>query len=238
MRIKSAAILGLGLTDIVFQYSPALSAIAPLRRRIWPYLQGQGNPQHIALTFDDGPDPVFTPLVLRELERLEVRATFFMLGSLAERFPYLVKEVKDCGHEIALHGQWHRNHLLRSRKTIEYDTRRGFETLSTISGQRPTFYRPPYGVITRATLDACSALALRPVLWGSWGRDWRRESTPASILNDLKSRFQGGITLLLHDSDCTSYPGCTNATIGSLEQVVKLARDNHFEIGPLGSHGY
>lgn len=223
---------------VAFRYFPALSAIPSLRSQLFPHLLGKGRIDSLALTFDDGPDPASTPLILDELDRLGIYATFFLLGAMAEAFPYVAREVAARGHEIALHGQWHRNHLFRSARTISYDMERALETVSTATGVRPVYFRPPYGVLTRPTLYTSHRLSLTPVLWGAWGRDWRFGATPTSVLTDLRKGMTPGSTLLLHDSDCTSSPGSFRSTLGALEGLSALADSAGLALGPLRHHGF
>ncbi len=142
---------GVGLIEAGYRSFPALSSMPQLRRTMWPYFLGTGSSTSIALTFDDGPDPKSTPLFIEELSRLGVRATFFVLGEMAERYPYSLRELVAEGHEVALHGNWHRNHLFRSARSIRYDMERSYATVSEQVSAAPIFFRPPYGVITRGT---------------------------------------------------------------------------------------
>jgi peptidoglycan/xylan/chitin deacetylase (PgdA/CDA1 family) len=235
LKVGTAAV---GSLYLFTRYNPALSALPIVRRGPYHYLLGEGRSDHLALTFDDGPDPLSTPLLLNELDRLKLSATFFMLGTMAEANPTVVKEVVSAGHEVAVHGHWHRNHLFRSARTIRYDLERAFGTIGEISGEAPTYFRPPYGVATRPTLLTASVLALKAVLWGAWGRDWRRLATATSVLNDIKKDLRPGTTILLHDADCTSYPGSFRATLGALESLSTLCQENQLSLGPLRSHGF
>ena len=97
---------------VVAHAIPAVTTFGPLRNRVLPGLAAVGDLDHVALTFDDGPDPVATPLFLDVLAERRVTATFFLLGSMAERSPGLVREMSAAGHEIAVHG-WHHRSLLR-----------------------------------------------------------------------------------------------------------------------------
>ncbi|MGC8480828.1 MAG: polysaccharide deacetylase family protein [Acidimicrobiales bacterium] len=237
MKARKLA-LTYGVAALAYRSLPALAAINSIRRRAFRPLCGYGDPTHIALTFDDGPDPLSTPLVLRELDRLGVRATFFLLGSMVEVHPYLVGQIEQGGHEIGLHGQWHRNHLFRSSKTIHYDLERGLETLRQHATTPITHFRPPYGVATQATLHAARGLGLKVALWSTWGRDWRRAASPTSVYRDVLSALEGGGTILLHDADCTSAPGSFNATLGSLPMIARLCEEHSWQLGPLREHGF
>ena len=230
--------VGIVVAEGGYRSFPALSSLPPLRRSLWPYLLGTGSSTSVALTFDDGPDPKSTPLFIKELERLGVKATFFVLGEMAERYPYTLQELQNAGHEIALHGNWHRNHLFRSARSIRYDMERSYATVSEIALSAPIFFRPPYGVITRPTLATAAQLGLRTVLWGTWGRDWRKMTTPSSVMKDLKSNLEPGCTVLLHDSDCTSYPGSYRATLAALPELAEVCAQNNLRLVPLADHGF
>ncbi|HEY7177460.1 MAG TPA: polysaccharide deacetylase family protein, partial [Micromonosporaceae bacterium] len=91
---------------------PSLTTITPMRMRLFPRLSGVGRGNHVALTFDDGPDPEYTPAILAHLEQLGVHATFFLLGVQARRHPARAREIVAAGHEVAVHGYVHRS-LLR-----------------------------------------------------------------------------------------------------------------------------
>ncbi len=230
--------VGLATAESLYRSFPALNSIPQLRRSLWPQFLGTGSATTVALTFDDGPDPKSTPLILDKLDQLGVKATFFCLGEMVERYPYVLQDVHDRGHDIALHGNWHRNHLFRSAKSIRYDMERGFDTIRSTVSSEPVYFRPPYGVITRPTLSTAASLGLRTVLWGTWGRDWRSAATPASVLKDLKSNLEAGSTILLHDSDCTSAPGSFKSTLGALEPLHSLVGMNGWRMVPLSEHGF
>lgn len=216
---------------------PAATALGPLRRRVTPRLAGQGDPSHIALTFDDGPDPASTPAFLEALDSLGWKATFFMLGSMAEACPSLAAEVAAAGHDVALHGSAHRNHLRATPPWVHSDLAKGLDQVSVASGRRPEWFRPPYGVLSAATVRAADKASLRTVLWGSWGRDWRRRASPSSVLADLSKTLRGGSTVLLHDSDCTSAPQSWRSALGALEGLGELAHSLGLTVGPLSDHG-
>jgi len=236
VRWRTAGLVA-GGTALLAHAGPALTHHWWIARRTNPALCGIGASDHVALTFDDGPSPTGTPRILEELARLRVRATFFMLGSEVERYPWLARAVAAAGHEVALHGQWHRNHLTRSARAIRYDVDRSLEVVSATTGQRPRWLRPPYGVVSRGTRLAAHEAGLRLVLWSSWGRDWRAGATPTSVLADLTYRLSGGATLLLHDSDVTSAPGSPLAALEALEELVARVHAQGWRIGPLAEHG-
>ncbi|WP_250304782.1 MULTISPECIES: polysaccharide deacetylase family protein [unclassified Streptomyces] len=218
--------------------APVVSTFGPLRNRFMPRLSGQGRAGHAALTFDDGPDHLSTPHFLRLLDARRVHATFFLLGSMAVRSPALVREMTAAGHEIALHGWAHRPLLVRGPAATYDDLARAHDTVTGITGVPPRLFRPPYGVMTAGTYLACRRLGLTPVLWTTWGEDWRKRATPASVHDTVARDLRGGGTILLHDSDCTSATGSWRNTLGALPRILDTCHERGLEVGPLGEHGW
>jgi peptidoglycan/xylan/chitin deacetylase (PgdA/CDA1 family) len=217
--------------------APALSALAPLRRRYLPGLAGIGDQGHVALTFDDGPDARSTPAFLAALDEQRVTATFFLLGRMLAQAPGLGRELVAAGHEIALHGWGHRCLVARGPRGTREDLARGYDLIGELTGAPPRWYRPPYGVLTTAAVSTAGRLGLTPVLWTAWGMDWTARATPASVLATVRRDLAGGGTVLLHDSDCTSAPGSWRATLGSLAPLIEGIRAAGLSVGPLRDHG-
>jgi peptidoglycan/xylan/chitin deacetylase (PgdA/CDA1 family) len=216
---------------------PALTSIGPLRTRYAPDLAGLGDPGHVALTFDDGPHPESTPRFLEALDRLGVRATFFLTGRWAARVPGLVAEIAAAGHELATHGYEHRCLLLRGPESTYDDLARAREVTVAATGVPVRWFRPPYGVLTGPTLTAVKRLGLTPVLWTVWGVDWAAGATPESVHRTVLAGLSGGGTVLLHDSDITSTPGSWRATLDALPRIVESVRERGLRLGPLSAHG-
>ncbi|GIH16544.1 polysaccharide deacetylase family protein [Rugosimonospora africana] len=233
--LRTAAIAGSALAALYAL--PALASIGPLRNRLAPRLAGVGHPDHVALTFDDGPHPLSTPRFLAELERLDVRATFFLLGRWAARSPILAKEIVAAGHEVAVHGYEHRCLLARGAGATYDDLARARDVIADATGEQPRWFRPPYGVLTGAVLTSARRLGLSPVLWTAWGEDWTARATPDSVYRTVVADLAGGGTILLHDSDVTSVPGSWRATLGAVPRLVDTCRARGLRVGPLAEHG-
>lgn len=214
---------------------PAVTAVGPVRRLLWPRLAGVGLGNRIALTFDDGPDGASTPLFLRVLEQSRVRATFFLLGNMLDRDPCLGRELVSAGHEVGVHGWEHRNPLWQSPAATYTDIARTRDLVASVTGVLPVWYRPPYGVLTAAALLACRRLNLVPRLWTTWGRDWDSRS-PESIWQTITKDLDGGGTVLLHDSDCASAPGSWRGSLMVLPRLIEWADRQSLTIGTLGAH--
>jgi peptidoglycan/xylan/chitin deacetylase (PgdA/CDA1 family) len=216
---------------------PGVTALGPVRQRFFPRLSGLGRADHVALTFDDGPDPAWTPAFLEVLAKWQVRATFFMLGSMAAREPGLAAEVAGAGHEVAVHGWAHRYTVLRGPRAVADDLARATDAVAGATGVQPRLYRPPYGVLSAGALAAARRLGLTPVLWTCWGREWTPGSTPRSVFTTLTRHLAGGATVLLHDSDCTSPPGSAAAALGALPLLLEECAIRGLGAGPVAEHG-
>jgi len=217
--------------------APLTAWIRPLRLAAWPGLSGLGDADHVALTFDDGPDRVSTPLFLDLLAERGVRATFFLLGFMIERDPGLAGEIVAAGHEVAIHGYQHINLLRRTPGATRDDINRAHDLIGETSGQAPRFYRPPYGVLTTTAALTARDLGLPTVLWSTWGKDWELRATPETVHRTVARKLTGGGTILLHDSDCTSSPDSWRATIGALPRLLDDCEEAGLQVGPLSEHG-
>lgn len=217
--------------------APALGGVSPIGVRLTPTLVGVGRRGHVALTFDDGPDPESTPAFLNVLDDLGWKATFFMLGDMVRKAPGVAAEVAAAGHEVAVHGDVHGNMLRRTPRRTNDDIAAAYDAVATATGVRPAWFRPPFGIMSYASLRAAGRLGMRTVLWTTWGRDWRREATPQSVTADVLRRYVDGGTVLLHDSDCTSYPGSWRSALGALPRLADELSARGLVVGPVGDHG-
>ncbi|HLG66525.1 MAG TPA: polysaccharide deacetylase family protein, partial [Acidimicrobiales bacterium] len=152
----------------------------------------------VALTFDDGPDPVFTPKILDILDEHGVRATFFMVGSRATRYPDLVRRVAEQGHAIGSHSATHPDMWTLSayQAVVEYVT--GRRMLESILGRPVRLLRPPKSSIVPTQAIAMRALPVDPWLWSIDPRDWEPGATATSIVEAV-GRPSDGDVIVLHD---------------------------------------
>jgi len=217
--------------------APALGGVSPVGVRFTPSLVGVGRKGHVALTFDDGPDPESTPHFLDELDTLGWRATFFMLGEMTRHDPGVARAVAERGHEIGVHGDVHGNMLRRTPRHTSDDIRRAYASVVAATGVEPRWFRPPFGISSYASMRVARELGMSTVLWTTWGRDWRREATPDSVFADVTRRYVDGGTVLLHDSDCTSYPGSWRSALGALPRLADEFATRGLTVGPVGDHG-
>ena len=160
-----------------------------------------------------------------------------MLGTLARQSPSLVADVVAAGHEVAVHGDEHRNMLRRTPWGARDDIRRATDTIAQLTGNEPTWFRPPFGVLSLGALRGAQRAGLTTVLWTTWGRDWRKEATPSTVVADVLRRYVAGGTVLLHDADRHSYPGCWHSALDALAPLADAFAARDLTVGPLSDHG-
>jgi peptidoglycan/xylan/chitin deacetylase (PgdA/CDA1 family) len=224
----------LGLAAVLGHAVPAAAWLTTLRPQLAPGLTGLGATDRLALTFDDGPDPRHTPAFLAELDRFGWRATFFVLGQQVRRHPSLVAEIAAAGHELAVHGEDHRDPLRRFGPALAGELGRVRDTLTGIAGESPRWYRPAYGRLAGSALAAARTAGLRPVLWSAAGHDWGPAATGPAVLARLtRGRLVGG-TVLLHDSAVAG--ARPDAALAALPLLAEQLADAHVAVVPLAEH--
>jgi peptidoglycan/xylan/chitin deacetylase (PgdA/CDA1 family) len=219
------------------QAGPAVAALGTFCPSLCPALAGRGLAGHVAVTFDDGPDPAATPRFLETLAARGVRATFFMLGAAVARAPGLAAEVAAAGHEIGVHGWTHRPLLRSGLRATRDDLARARDRVAEATGTVPWLFRPAYGILTGSALVSARALRLTPVLWTAWGREWRPGATTGMVLATLAAGLDGGGTVLLHDSDRYAPAGSWRAALGAVAPLLDQCARSGWQAGPLGQHG-
>lgn len=177
----------------------------------------------IALTIDDGPDPLVTPQVLDLLDRYAVRATFFCVGEKAAQHPELCRDIVRRGHAVENHSQHHRHHFsVMGLGGMMRELQAAQDTLYTITGQRPLFFRAPAGLRNPFLEPVLSRLGLRLATWSARGFDTRvgdARRVKAKLLQGLKA----GAILLLHDGNAARTTNGVPVILEVLPEVLDAA---------------
>ena len=182
-------------------------------------------PAPVALTFDDGPDPIWTPLVLDALARARVRATFFVVAPRAARYPSLITSMRERGHDVAFHCVEHVRHDAMTPSEIEADVESGLLGL----GRSVHYWRAPWGLITPATEEVANKHRLRLVGWTADTEDWRG-GTPEEMLASIRGGILPDAIVLMHDGigPGARRDGCA-ATVDLVRLLVALVRSHGLE---------
>jgi peptidoglycan-N-acetylglucosamine deacetylase len=181
------------------------------------------SPAPVALTFDDGPDPVWTPLVLDALANAGARATFFVVAPRATRYPSLISSMREKGHDVAFHCSEHVRHDAMTRREIEADVESGLLAL----GRSVRYWRSPWGLITLPTEEVANKHRLGLVGWTADTEDWRG-GAPEDLLASITGKISPGAIILMHDG---VGPGATrDGCSGTVDFIGPL-------VALLGSHG-
>jgi peptidoglycan-N-acetylglucosamine deacetylase len=180
-------------------------------------------PRALSFTFDDGPDPTWTPRILQQLQRCDVAATFFVVGERVLIQPGLAHEVLAAGHDIQLHCHRHIRHTKLSEAELQYDSESALAALESV-GVRPRLWRAPWGVCTEATHRVADRLGLQLVRWSIDTHDWRGDE-PQTMLDRARSQLANGGPVLMHDAlgPGARRAGCQN-TLALLPALAAAAR--------------
>ena len=187
-----------------------------------------------ALTFDDGPDPECTTAVLDALDAAgDVRATFFMLGQQLLAHHAIARDVAARGHEIALHGFEHADHSRLEPSDARSELERALWAFDVILGHRPRWFRPPFGRLGEASLEACEELGLDVVYWSAAGKDWLGLDAE-QIAANVTARLTSGTIVLLHDSPRFADRAHAGATATAIGRIALAARERALDLRPIG----
>lgn len=208
----------LGRARRALEAAPWFRAIPPRRLKdLAP--AGTLDPRALALTFDDGPDPRWTPAVLRLLGKADASATFFVCGRAARRHPQLVRAAADEGHGVGGHTWDHVRIDGLGAAGWRREVDETHELLEDLLGRPVRYFRPPWGVLSLSALARLHRRGLAAVLWSVWGEDTSHRD-PAHVAALTCAGLEPGAIVLLHDA-------CGNL----LAPGGSLPRDAHADRG-------
>lgn len=182
------------------------------------------NPQHLALTYDDGPNDVHTERLLEVLARHEVKATFFLIGRFVAARPQIARAIADAGHLLANHTETHPNLLFLSRSQLRRQLLDCSKAVADATGVETRYFRPPFGARRPAVLQVARELGLEPVMWSVTCYDWHKQATADSVLSHarkgIESSHSRGHIVLLHDGSHTNLGQDRSHTVEATERLI------------------
>jgi peptidoglycan/xylan/chitin deacetylase (PgdA/CDA1 family) len=227
-------------TNVHLEFSSGVGARLYRVMHDLPTQNRSGRPRLIALTFDDGPYPVYTPMLLDVLRDLNVPATFFLIGADAQQWPELTRRIEADGNEIADHTYTHPNLDQESADQVRSEILEGRDALWALSHDPAvrTLMRPPHGRYTERTLRIAQALGYSVVLWTDDSGDWRTITVPR-LQRHLLAYATAPEIVLMHSGKLATIEalpyvverfkraGYTFVTVGRLLRLVHIDELNH-----------
>ncbi len=189
----------------------------------YPLFNGNTHIPEIALTFDDGPSPFYTPQVLAILQQYRVKATFFDVGYLVADYPNIVRQEHNNGNIVANHSWSHPVLTYLSAQAIQSQLTSTTNIIQATIGVRPTFFRPPYGAINNTVLAQARNLRYTTVLWDESAADWNLPGVNVIVSRTLYYARNGAI-LLLHDGG-----GNRAQTVAALPIIIATLKSRGFK---------
>ena len=186
----------------------------------------------LALTFDDGPNPKWTPRLLDALGRHDVKATFFMLGSRAQTEPELVRRVAAEGHLIGNHSWSHPNLAVTAAGRVREELARTSDVVEQITGERVRYFRPPFGARRPVVFRIARSMGLRVVTWNAMTSDWSEPSADRiaeqlTVKIDRLGRRGRAANIVLHDGGHLAQGVDRGASVAAAEMLVERFKRTH-----------
>jgi len=168
-----------------------------------------GNTPRVYFTFDDGPNPHNTKVLLQHLAHHQIKASFFLTGDKAFKYPELVEEIKSQGHAVCSHGWYHRTYRMTPLSHANEQLFRSLKLLET------NYYRPPYGKIDPFSLYRLRKAGVKTILWNVDPKDYDPQETQETMIIRLSKRIRPGDIILLHDN-----PQNIDYTLKSIDHII------------------
>lgn len=210
----------------------AFAAMWPGSQIFGRTLIAPARPGEIALTFDDGPNPAWTPRLLELLARHDVKATFFLVGRFASEQSVLVRYIANGGHAIGNHSWTHPNLARTPAARVREELRNTRDVLEQITGKPAKLFRPPYGARRPFVLRTARALGMTPVMWNVMTNDWE-ESSPERIAERLAAKIEAltrrgrAANIVLHDGGHRMLGANRGPSVKAAEILIERFRSTH-----------
>lgn len=207
---------------------PKPMTLADLRAKYpsWFVISGPGDRREVALTFDDAPDDVFTPMVLDVLKREGVKATFFCVGNRIEKHPDVMRRIVAEGHVVGNHSYSHANLPKLSDEKFREEIRKTDELIRKFTGYTPSFVRAPYGNITEEQIKWLASQKRKIVGWNVDSLDWKSLSRD-EVATNILAHVKPGAIILQHSAGGVGED--LTGTVEALPEVIRKLRADGVE---------
>lgn len=210
----------------------AYAALWPGSQIFGKTLTAPRRPGELALTFDDGPNPAWTPQLLDSLAKHDVRATFFMVGGFAQSEPALVRRIAAAGHLIGNHSWSHPNLALTAAGDVTEELTRTSQTLEQLTGTPVKYFRPPFGARRPYVLQTARRLGMVPVTWNAITTDWSEPSTDAIAGRLMRTiarleRRGWATNIVLHDGGHRGLGANRGPSVAAAGQLLARYKESH-----------
>jgi peptidoglycan/xylan/chitin deacetylase (PgdA/CDA1 family) len=228
LTVGAGAIAGLGLAAGGWAYASRW----PASRIFGDALTAPARPGEIALTFDDGPNPQWTPKLLDALASHKVHATFFLLGGFAQAQPDLIRRIAAEGHLIGNHSWSHPDLSRTSARNVREELVRTSQTLEQMVGAPVRYFRPPFGARRPAVFRIARELKLTPVLWNAMTNDWSEHAADRITMRLTQkigrlTRTGRAVNIVLHDGGHRALSSNREPSITAAEQLIVRYKQTH-----------
>ncbi|WP_018756258.1 polysaccharide deacetylase family protein [Paenibacillus terrigena] len=190
-------------------------------------LHGPTAPRRIALTFDDVPDDYFTPLILDTLKKLDIKATFFVVGNRAESHPEIVQRMINEGHVLGNHSYTHANLPKIADAAFQNEVLKTEHIIKKITGKTMLFIRPPYGNVSEDQIKWLASKHMKIINWNVDSLDWKGLSAD-QVRDNIMSHITSGAIVLQHGAGGVGED--LTGTIEALPSMVAELRAQNIEI--------
>ena len=204
------------IPDLWFRYtSPKI-----LRR-------GNSSGKYVYFTFDDGPHPVYTLQIINILKKYGIRAIFFVLGEKAEKFPQIIRAIKDSGNFIGNHGYSHKPVWILPPGSAVEEFEKTDRVIFDLIGERASYIRPPWGGANLGLVRFLNKEDRQVVLWTLDSKDWQREVSEEAVIKRVVEGVKPGDIILFHDG---RWDDISERTVKVLPRIIEGLRDRGYEI--------
>lgn len=190
------------------------------------FREGSPKEKKVALTFDDGPDTVYTPQIMDILKQYKIKATFFLIGNRAQLFPDVVKRMVKEGHIVGNHTMNHANIAKLNKQKTYQEIKQGEDALYKLTGYRTFLFRSPYGSLSAEQVKEIGGYNYKIIAWNVDSLDWKSLSAEQVQFNILENAKEGSI-ILQHSSGSAEED--LTGSVAALPEIIKILKKEGYK---------